>query len=94
MGGRVRSIWSKIKAFFCTPWWRKKPISEIPHDATLVDVLTKMLMDSGCTVNKESMERLALFFTTSGKKAIEEGMIGLEKAKEQLSEEEKKWKIQ
>lgn len=75
-------------------FWKREhaPKQQISPDATLVDVLTKMLMDRDCTVNKRAMEELASFFIATAKSALDEGMGGLEKAQRQLDDEEKKWK--
>lgn len=77
-------------------WWKKtfsrKKLQPVNPNDTLVDIITKMLLDNECTVNKKAMEELASFIASFARSALDEGVAGIDKVRQQIDFEEGRWK--
>ena len=75
-------------------WWlhgKKPPVKKLPEDAALPDIIGKMLTDSGCTVNKEGLEKVAEYFVSTCLQIVQDGKFGLDKVRRDIESERKKW---
>ena len=74
---------------------QKKPTpkntTKLPEDAALPDIITKMLVDRGCTINKPGAEEVAQFFISSCLHIIDQHKADLEKIRRDIQDERSKW---
>ena len=84
------------------PWYHRllrpaeKPlephIEKLPEGTPLPDIITKMLVDSGCTVNRDGVEKLADYFISTLIQAIEDQEVNLNKARRIIEQERQRYK--
>lgn len=69
----------------------KRVIKQVEEEATLVDILTKLLMDNGCTVNKPGVQKVAEFVISSCLQAVAECTSALGKVKNDIESEHQRF---
>jgi hypothetical protein len=83
----INSLSTKVVQLFS----KGTAVKTLPEDAALPDILTKMLVDNGCTVNKEGVEALAEYFVSTCLQIVQDGKSGLDKVRRDIEGERKKW---
>jgi hypothetical protein len=70
---------------------RKKKTEKLPETLALPDVISKMLTDKGCTVNRDGAEEVAAFFVSTCLELISQSQADLRKLQQDIESERKRW---
>lgn len=69
----------------------KPPVKKLLDTDTLPDIVTKMLVDRGCTINKEGAEALAEYIVSTCLQITQDMKAAAEKTARDIKEERSKW---
>jgi hypothetical protein len=75
-------------------WWlngKKPPVKKLPEDAALPDIITKMLVDKGCTINKEGAEAVAGYIISTCLQITQDIKSSTEKVTRDIKDERARW---